>query len=292
MLFFVEKEVDCAVIESGIGALTDATNQHAHCLSILTNIEAEHLDIFGSLKNLASEKSGVMRENIPLILGNLPKEVEQLILDKAAELNVPVVRFKNHYIVNNSGFYLMNIGSQVWIADSKTKAKNAWIALQAFKSLGGNLTDEEKVKILKKTNLPAREEIVSKSPFVIIDSAHTQSSAENLANYIEKSTIPLIRKTILLVSFSAKKNISAVLKAFPHVDKIVITQATESRSLLPEEIQAYVESATFFTKNPKIRVIENPLTALEKIMSTIEKDDALVITGSVYLAGLLSQQFR
>lgn len=291
-LYFYEKGVDYAVIEAGIGALTDATNQDAHCLSILTNIESEHLDIFNDLESVAAEKSGVMREAIPLILGDLPETIDQLIIDKAAALHVPVTRFKSSFITNNNGFYPFAIGQHVWISDSKSKAKNAWIALKAFKELGEDLTDEEKVNALTNVVLPAREEVVSKTPLVVIDSAHTQISAKSLANYVKKTMTPPIRKQVLLVSFSALKNIEPVMAAFPHVDKIVITQATESRSLLPEKIQHHVEKLTLFTKKPKISIIDNPLTALEHTMKKLQKDDVLVITGSVYLAGLLSQQFR
>ncbi|MBS9777557.1 MAG: hypothetical protein KGV50_02230 [Gammaproteobacteria bacterium] len=290
-IYFYENNVDYAVIESGIGALTDATNQDSHCLSVLTNIEGEHLNVFGDLQALAQEKSGVMRENIPLILGDLPEEIDQLIINNAAELNVPVVRFKNTYLKNNRGFYPLAIGEQVWITDSKSKAKNAWIALQAFNGLGEDLTDEEKVESLNQTKLPAREEIVSKTPLVIVDSAHTEASALSLANYVKKSVNPPIDKMVLLVSFSAQKNIKAVLQAFPNVDKIVITQATEDRSLMPQDVEKHIEDLGIYSCIPKIKIIQNPLTALQKTMKKLKKDDVLVITGSVYLAGLISQQF-
>lgn len=291
-LYFIEKSVDYAVIETGIGALTDATNQDAHLLSVLTNIEAEHLDIFGDLSGVATEKSGVMRPNVPLILGDLPEAVDTIVIDKAAELAVPVTRFKSSYIRNNHGFYTVKVGEDVWIADSKLKAKNAWIALSAFAKLEADLTDEEKIDILSNTRLPAREEIVSKIPFVIIDGAHTAQSAQNLFNYVEKSVHSPVNKKVLMVSFSARKNIQPVIHAFRNADKIVITQATDSRSLSPKDIAEEIHQFDFLVNNPKIKLIENPLVALEKTLKKLEKDDVLVITGSVYLAGLLSQQFR
>lgn len=291
-LYFVQRHVDYAVIETGIGALTDATNQDSHQLSILTNIESEHLDIFGDLENLATEKSGVMLPNIPLILGDLPEETDHIIIDRAAQLRTPVTRFKRSFIVNNNGFYPVPVGQSSWISDSLNKAKNAWIALAAFKQLGLELTDEEKINTLQHTKLPAREEIVSKIPFVILDGAHTQQSAQSLATYVDKSVTIPIRKKVLLVSFSAKKNIAAVLSAFPDADKIVITQATESRSLSPENVQNFIHSLDCIPHKTKIKIIENPLKALKKTMKKLKTDDVLVITGSVYLAGLISQQFR
>ncbi|MGY0400136.1 MAG: bifunctional folylpolyglutamate synthase/dihydrofolate synthase [Ostreibacterium sp.] len=291
-LYFFEQGVDYAVIETGIGAMTDATNQDSHCLSVLTNIESEHLDIFGSINDLAIEKSGVMLPKIPLILGDLSEEIDQIIIQHAMQLGVPVTRFKRNFIQNNSGFYRVKVGHDLWIADSISKAKNAWIALEAFKKLEIDLTDDEKVSVLDNIHLPAREEIVSKIPFVIIDGAHTAESAMSLSHYVEKSLKTPPRKIVLLVSFSAKKNIERVMSAFPTVDKIVVTQATASRSISSEKIKKQLKKLSFFENSPKIKVIDNPLVALEKTMKKLQKEDVLIITGSVYLAGLVSQQFR
>lgn len=290
--YFAERYVDYAVIETGIGALTDATNQDSHLLSILTNIEDEHLDIFGDIQDLAIEKAGVMLPNVPLILGDLSETVDQIIIDKATEFNVPVTRFKRQYIRNNNGFYPVGIGNSAWITDSISKAKNAWLALQALKSLNIHLTENEIIDTLDHLKLPAREEVISKTPFVIIDSAHTLKSAKNLANYVNKSVQTPVRKQVLLVSFSAKKNIEPIFSAFPDTKKVVITQATENRSLSPEEIKNIIENKKLLSEKAKIKVIDNPVVALEKTMKKLKPNDVLIITGSVYLAGLLSQQFR
>lgn len=287
-LYFAEQNVDFAVIETGIGALTDATNQYAHQLSILTNVELEHADIFGTLENIAKEKSGVMRENMPLILGDLPEEIDQIIINHAAELNVPVTRFKSSFILNNNGFYPVKVGECLWITDSPLRAKNAWLALTALGKLHVELSDAEKVEALNHVKLPAREEVISKTPFVIIDGAHTVKSALNLANYVKKSVKFPVRKKVLLLSFSAEKNIIPVLSAFPDADKIVLTRATTTRSIQPETIVEQVKEVT----DAKIKVIENPLKAMEKASKKLKADDVLIITGSVYLAGLLSQQFN
>lgn len=292
-LYFAERGVDYAVIETGIGALTDATNQDSHCLSVLTNIEAEHLDIFGDIEGVATEKSGVMLSGVPLILGDLAESVDQLIIDAAADLAVPVTRFKSSYLPNNKGFFQVKVGKLVWITDSKLKAQNAWVALAAMKQLGVHCEDELLLEALQHTRLPAREEIVSRVPFVIIDGAHSGESAKNLAYYVAKATdaIPP-RKKVMLVSFSAVKNIAPVMSAFPDVQKIVITQATETRSLNTKVIEKHLLKLDSFTQAPKIKHIENPLTALEKTLKKLKEDDVLIVTGSVYLAGLLSQQFR
>ncbi len=278
-LYFVKNFVDYAVIETGIGALTDATNQDVHELAVLTNIETEHLDIFGDLTAVATEKAGVIQPDKPLILGDLPENIDQLIMARANELNSPVTRFKRGSIKNNSGFFSIKVGQKSWIADSVTKAKNAW-------------TDAEKVAALQQTYLPAREEIVSKTPLVIIDGAHTQESAHHLANYVEKSAPSAMNKLTLLVSFSAEKNIQPVLSAFPKTDKIVITQATETRSLTPEKIEKVIKKQYVYDDGVDMQLIVNPIVALKETMQQLQTNDVLVITGSVYLAGLLSQQFR
>lgn len=290
--YFAERYVDYAVIETGIGALTDATNQDSHVLSVITNIEAEHLDIFGDIHGLATEKAGIMLPNVPLILGNLPEEVDQLIIRKASELNTPVTRFKRSYLSNNNGFYPVVIEKNAWITDSVVKAKNVWLALTALKLLSVHLSEEEIIDSLNETRVPAREEVISRSPLVIVDSAHTQQSARNLANYAHKNATKPVRKWVLLVSFSAKKNIEPVLSAFPETNKLVITQATQTRSLTPQHIADSLDEQALFDEKVKIKMIDNPVTALEKTMKKLKPDDVLIVTGSVYLAGLVSQQFN
>lgn len=287
-LYFAERYVDIAVIETGIGALTDATNQHMHEVSILTSVEDEHGDIFGTIEGIAEEKSGVIKANTPLILGDLPDDIDRIILDHAAEAGAPVTRFKRQFLRNNNGFYPLKVGNLLWITDSYIKALNAWIALTAFSKLSLALTDNEKIDALSKTELPARQEVVSLKPFVIIDSAHSGESARRLANYTNKLTHNSTGKKVLLLSFSAKKNIMPVLSAFLDCDKIVLTQASGERSLTPTQIAEQLKTQT----KAKIELIDDPLIALEKTTNKLKPNDVLVITGSVYLAGLISQQFR
>lgn len=305
-LYFSLRYVDIAVIETGIGAQTDATNQGTHELSILTHIEDEHGDIFGTLEGIAKEKSGVIKADTPLVLGDLAEEIDQIILNHAAELNVPVTRFKRRHIPNNHGYYQVKVGAKPWITDSQLKAQNAWIALTAFDKLDLQLSDERKAQALNNTELPARQEVVSLKPFIIIDSAHSSESAQRLANYVNKSVSYPVRKTVLLLSFSAEKNILPVFSAFVDndnsdneannagsagdidVDKVVLTQATETRSLSPEAIAEKLEDHT----NAKIKLIADPQIALQKTMKKLKPNDVLIITGSVYLAGLMSQQFN
>lgn len=290
--YYAERYVDYAVIETGIGALTDATNQDSHVLSILTNIEIEHLDIFGNIEGLAAEKAGAMLPNVPLILGDLPEEIDQIIIDSAAKLKTPVTRFKRNYLSNNNGFYPIKLKNKTWITDSEVKAKNVWLALTALNKLGVSLVEDEIINTLDKVKIPAREEIISRSPFIIVDSAHTGLSATNLANYVDKNCPSPVRKLVLLVSFSSRKNIAPVLSAFPATKKLVITQATENRSLTPEYIEKAVIDKKLFAEKIKIKRIADPDKALEKTLKKLKPDDVLVITGSVYLAGLISQKLK
>lgn len=287
-LYFAQRYVDIAVIETGIGALTDATNQHIHELSILTNIEDQHGDIFGTLTDIAEEKSGVIKAETPLILGDLPEEVDQMILDYAANLNVPVTRYKRRFLPNNNSFYQLKVGDKFWISESLNKGKNAWVALTAFNKLSLELSDDDKITALNNTALPARQEIISTEPFVIIDSAHSGESAKSLANHVKKSVASPIRKTVLLLSFSSEKNILPVFSAFADADKIVLTQATISRSLTPETIADVLKPHT----KAKIKLITNPEEAFEKTRAKLKPNDVLVVTGSVYLAGLISKRLH
>ncbi len=90
----------------------------------------------------------------------------------------------------------------------------------------------------------------------------------------------------LLVSFSALKNILPVIEQFADVDKIIVTKVDENRSLEPAEIIAYLAEHDIKITT---QIIDSPNQAVRESVAKLKKDDLLVITGSVYLAGLASR---
>lgn len=286
-LYFADKGVDFAIIETGLGARTDATNQGVQSLSVLTTIEFEHGDIFGDLAAITHEKAGVIRAKTPLVMGELDEALAQTVLAQADNAGAPVFRFKKTQISNNQGYYQQKLGrDDYFVTQSEIRAKNTWLALTVIQQLDVEIESKELLTILENIRLPARQEVISSTPLVVVDGAHTAQSAKQLRNYVDKLSKDVVGKKQLLVSFSALKNILPVVNQFADFNQLIITKVDENRSLETSVIADYLLEHEIKIQT---KIIEQPYQAIQETVGKLKKDDVLVISGSVYLAGLASR---
>ncbi|MPV85706.1 bifunctional folylpolyglutamate synthase/dihydrofolate synthase [Ostreibacterium oceani] len=253
-LYFAEQSVAMAVMETGIGAKTDAVNQSVHEVAILTHIEAEHLDIFGDMPTLIDEKCGVMRAHTPLILGAQQPVVVDAVKTIANQLSVDVCsvdRIDN--VIDNAAInacpsaqsqapsYQWPVEGCLLSAHSKIKARNMAIAVAALQALDIRMT-QSVATTLSTLTLPAREEVVSEAPLIVIDSAHTAQSAANLAQFVmaRRDALGLTGRLVMLVSFSATKNVYAAMEAF---DKVANNPLNKAVKQIPEDISEVTSKA-------------------------------------------------
>ena len=142
-------------------------------------------------------------------------------------------------------------------------------------------------RALARARLPGRVEIISRAPWLVVDSAHTKASARALAAVLAK--IPRARAHFVL-SVSAGKDLDALIAALaPHADTVTVTRAEPSRSRAPQEI-----AAALARHAPTLRVQTepDPRHALHTAAKTARPEDLLCATGSVYLAGLAREIFN
>jgi dihydrofolate synthase/folylpolyglutamate synthase len=134
---------------------------------------------------------------------------------------------------------------------------------------------------LATATLPGRIEVLGRSPWLLVDAAHTAASARALA--VALASIPRRRSHIVL-SISAGKDMASILAAvLPQADTVTVTRAEPARSLAPEEIAAAVRAAA---PGLDLRVVPNPHLAVRAARESLAADDLLCATGSVYLAGI------
>jgi dihydrofolate synthase/folylpolyglutamate synthase len=89
--YFVQKNVDVAVIETGLGGRLDSTNVITPLLSVITNISYDHIDILGNtLEKIAYEKAGIIKKNVPVVIGQTSSKTKPVFEKKAQEMNYPI----------------------------------------------------------------------------------------------------------------------------------------------------------------------------------------------------------
>jgi dihydrofolate synthase/folylpolyglutamate synthase len=295
LLIFREEGVEHAVLEVGLGGRLDSTNVVEAAVACITTIELEHTRRLGSTRALiAREKAGILKPGRPAVLGALPPDALAVALARAAELGAPVSRLGVDF--DASVLRADARGMELRLRDGGLtlelrlpvlgahQASNAALALACVRRLG-LVPDAELAGAARRgfatVELPARVELLSQRPAVVIDAAHTEDSARALARAL--ALLPR-RCTHLVLSVSADKNLGAILGALlPLADRVTVTRAEPSRSLAPAEVAAAVRAAA---PELPLAAVPNPFLAVRAAHEGLSPDDLLCVTGSVYLAGI------
>jgi len=295
LLLFAEERVDVAILEVGLGGRLDSTNAVAPAVTCITTIELEHTERLGStLAAIAGEKAGIAKPGVALVTGALAPEAAAVAAQRAQDVGAPLARLGAELTVSVLSETLD--GSRVRFEDGGFRcefalgapgahqAANAALALASVRRLG---VVEDAVlaraarQAFAQPVLPARIEIISRAPWVVIDGAHTEESAKALARVLAQ--IPR-RSAHLVVSISAGKALAAICAALaPHADRVTVTRAEPVRSLTPAEVAAAMRAVA---PGLALRIVPNPHLALRAARESLGPDDLLVATGSFYLAGI------
>jgi dihydrofolate synthase/folylpolyglutamate synthase len=301
LLLFAEAGAERVVLEVGLGGRLDSTNVVDPAVTCITTIELEHTDKLGAtLAAIAAEKAGIVKRQRPLVMGALPPEAEAVVLERAEELDAPVSRLGRDFTATLVAAGLD--GLHVDFCDGPLSAAavlpllgahhaaNAGLALACVRRLRAHsdaALAEAAARGFAAAELPGRVEIVGRSPWLVVDAAHTAASAAALAEALG----PLSRSAAhLVLSVSAGKDLAAILAALlPLATQVTVTRAEPARSLEPHAIAAAVRAA-----RPRValRVVPNPHLALRAAREAAGTGDLVVATGSVYLAGIARRIWR
>jgi dihydrofolate synthase/folylpolyglutamate synthase len=295
LVCFREAGVDHAILEVGLGGRLDSTNVVQPQVACITSIELEHTDKLGdTLAAIAGEKAGILKPNVPAVIGRLPEEARQAALARAREVGARVSQLGRDFEVRvlEAG----PDGLRVWLSDPPLEVEAALPVLGAHQADNAALAvacvqragrmpaaglSRAVVRGLARASLPGRVEILGRSPWLLVDGAHTGASARALAAALAQ--IPRGR-THLVLSISAGKQTAAFLDALlPLAHAVTVTRAEPTRSLAPAEVAAAVRARG---AGLDLRVVPNPHLAVRAAAAALGPDDCLCATGSVYLAGI------
>jgi dihydrofolate synthase/folylpolyglutamate synthase len=296
LLLFREAGVDDVLLEVGLGGRLDSTNAVTPAVTCITSIELEHTDrLGGTLAAIAGEKAGILKPGVPAMVGNLPHEAQSVVEARAVELGAPLARLGKEFHVELLEESLD--GARFQVTDGpfaaelalpvlgKHQPSNAALALACTRRLLAGAVDDAALaafarKGLAEVSLPGRVEVLSRSPWIVVDAAHTAASARTLAEVL----LRIGRPVHLVLSVSAGKDTAAILDALlPRATALTLTQAEPVRSLTPADMAAAARARV-----PELaqRVEPDPHVALRAARGALGPDDVLCVTGSIYLAGI------
>ncbi|RTZ98771.1 MAG: bifunctional folylpolyglutamate synthase/dihydrofolate synthase [Deltaproteobacteria bacterium] len=291
MFEFARQKVDIAVIETGMGGRMDATNIIQPMVSIISNISIEHRQHLGNtIAAIATEKAGIIKTGAPVVTGVRKKSAIAVIEKAAARKSTPCYRLGRAFRIRrfkNDRFNYYGL-THTWrdittslVGDHQPEnAALAMVTCELLNAKGFSITEDHVRKGLKKVHWPARLEVVSTDPLIILDGAHNLAAARKLATYL--STRLADRKITLVTGILADKPYDAMMAILaPLADRVIVTRASSTERALAPEILAQAVRAYA----PDTVIQPDVATAIQYAMDTGGKEDAIVVAGSLYVAG-------
>ena len=294
LLWFAEEECDVVVLEAGIGGRLDATNAVPEpILQIITAVGLDHTAQLGStVAEITAEKCGIMRPGCTLLTcPNQNAEAKAVMINKCAELEATFVMGsagKGKIVAQSAeGTDLLVGKTELAIPfGGEHQINNALTVVSAVDILrekGFAISDEQLIEGIAAAKFPARFEVCSKDPLVILDGAHNPHAAAALASGIKKF---LPEKRTLLCGMMADKDCAGVMSTLaPLFERVIAVPVQSPRAISPAELAAL---AAPYCKS--VFTAENAAQALDAALATLNPGEALVVAGSLYLASELRPQ--
>lgn len=293
LTWFARENCDIVVLETGLGGRFDATNIiDTPLVSVITSISLDHTKILGdTCAKIAFEKCGIIKQNgITVAYADQKDEALRVIKQTAEKRNnhLYIADSRNARIISSdlhgTRFIIPFDNTDFELSIKLTgehQVKNAVTALYALKAVreqGLRITDNDIQNGFAEVSFPARMELLCAEPIIILDGAHNPGGARALADAIKKY-LPDTRK-IGITGMLADKDIDSALSILlPMFDEIVTTEPDNPRKMSAEELADIVKKYC-----SKVISHQNIKSAFETAISKTEKNDALIIFGSLYLA--------
>jgi dihydrofolate synthase / folylpolyglutamate synthase len=246
---FANEKVDVAVVEVGLGGRLDSTNIINPVLSVITNIGHDHMDLLGNtIQKVAAEKAGIIKPEVPVIVGETQPETEEVFLAKAAETGSSIYfadksykcslfdpelnSEQRKYTVNNLTESRLSSGSTPLGGDYQqfnlqTVYQATRLLKDDFKISDRNLEDGIR-KVVKNTGLQGRWQVIGREPLIICDTGHNKEGLEYVLQQLSKIPATGLH---MVIGFVSDKDLTSILPMFPLNARYYFTRAKVQRAL-------------------------------------------------------------
>lgn len=294
---FRGRPVDFAVYEVGMGGRLDSTNIVQPEVAVITQVDFDHENFLGhSVEEIAAEKAGIIKPGRWVVSSAERLEARNVIARHAAAHEAKLVEVDSAWqiesLTNEKGFYRAEARDKAsgkkFVLDiplpGRFQLRNALAAASAAQllSLRGFPINEQAIETgIRQTRWPGRLERVSENPMVFFDGAHNPAAAQELAAFWREH-LPNRRIWLIYGALRDKAVDEIAGLLFPFVYQVLLTEPRQSRALsarLLKEMTAHLAQ--------RCEVIPDPIEAFELAKSLAEPEDAVFITGSLYLVGYL-----
>lgn len=299
---FARSGVEFAIFETGLGGRLDATNIIMPVATIITRIDFDHENFLGhSLAEIAGEKAGILKPGVPAIITAQQPQAREILLARAKQISAPVVETSAAYRVDTESVHEgcfharateIDTGWNVLLAPrlpgrfQLQNALNAAAAARLLQSSGYAISDNAIARGIATAEWPGRIEKIHALPDIYLDGAHNPGAARELAKFLVENVAG--RKIVMLYGALRDKAVDEIAGLlFPLAAEVIFTEARTTRAISASQLAdiAGHHAARF-------SVVPSAEQALDAALAKAAPDDAIFITGSLYLVGQLRQYWK
>lgn len=270
--YFSKNKVDIAIIEVGMGGRLDSTNIINPILSIITNVSLDHTRFLGSnISDIAKEKAGIIKDNIPVIIGQTQQEISPIFTEIAKSKKSEII-FADHFIYDT---YNCDLKGDYQKKNIKTVLKSTKILKDLDYKINDSHIKTGLNNVSNNTGLQGRWQVIQRKPMIICDTAHNEAALGEVISQLmdmEYSDLHFI------IGFSNDKNLKKISKIFPEDSKYYFVQSKVGRARDAKEVR------DIFKLNNRCgdyyKSIENTINYVKGVS---KEDDIIFIGGSTFV---------
>ena len=295
--YFDQSDVEVAVIETGLGGRLDATNLITPILSIVTNVSFDHTEFLGeTIEKIASEKAGIIKKSIPVIVGQHSEAYDKVFMERAKELNSRILFAEDEWTLNgvehfdneNQHFSLTRVrdgrGYELDIdllGDYQRHnivtvcAAADYLAENTPLTISRRAHREGLQVAAASTGLAGRWQVLSREPYTVCDTGHNEDGIRYVAEQLSNLECD---RLFAVMGFAREKELSKILALLPAKAHYIFTRANIERARAIEDIAAEATKLGLdFETAPTVK------EAVERARCLAQPSDAIFIGGSNYV---------
>jgi dihydrofolate synthase / folylpolyglutamate synthase len=271
--YFVNEKTDINIIEVGMGGRLDSTNIITPLVSVITNIGFDHTRFLGNtLESIAYEKAGIIKNNIPVVIGEYTAETKEVFLNKANETNSNIYFASD--LINKT--YDSALLGDYQIHNKKTVQQTIKViqSQKEYKILEENIANGFS-KVIKNTGLLGRWQQLNENPKVICDTAHNKDGLKIVLNQIQNEKFNELHIVLGVVN---DKDLSEILPLFPKKAKYYFCKPNIPRGLNAKNLAENAKK-----HNLKGKVYNSVSNAYTEAIKNSTANDFIYIGGSTFV---------
>ncbi len=295
--YFLDQNIDIAVVEVGLGGRYDATNVLDSLGVLITGIGFDHEMYLGpTLQAIAGEKAGIIHHPVPVVLGQMPDTLHPIFEERALAHHAPVYRYGADFFCSKSHqteFTYRGLRDTIPSLHTNLLGRHQWHNAGCALALLESATTQQfplsvdAIKYgLQHVYWKGRLEIVQHDPMIILDGAHNSLGAQVLFDFLQSQLHDCPdRKIILILGMMQDKNHAEYLQILlPLIGSLIVTQPHMNRAATVDELQQAVPPG-----NINICAIADPWEAYCQARQRARLTDLICVTGSLFLVGEILQ---